>query len=249
VKVAVVIPTYNEAGDIAEVVEGVLAQPFPELEVLVVDDGSPDGTGRLVEEVARRDPRVRLIARRGPRGRGRAGREGYLAALAAGADAIVEMDGDGSHRPDDLPLLVEGLSRAEMILGSRFIPGGGAVGRGAHRDLISRGARWYLRALLGLDYADPTTGFRGFTRRGLEAVDPDSIASTDPFIVTEVLYRARRAGLTVAEVPIVFRDRVHGKSKLKTSVLLKYFFRAARLRFRPTPPPAGRAGPCLEEEP
>lgn len=238
-RAVVLIPTYNEVLNIREVLEGILARDIEGLEILVVDDDSPDGTAAVVEEMAASDARVRLLLRRHERGRGRAGREGFLAALEAGADLVIEMDGDGSHRPEDIEKFIASAAEADVVLGSRFVPGGEVLDRGFHRDLLSNLAKWYVSLVLGLDYSDPTTGFRAFTRSALERIDPKSLLARDPFIVTEVLYRAHRGGLRVREIPIVFCNRRHGVSKLKLSVLLKYFYRVVRLRFAAPPPDPG----------
>ncbi len=225
------IPTYNEAANIEAVISGVLAAVGEDLEVLVVDDSSPDGTGKVVEEIGRRDPRVSLLSRPGPRGRGRAGRAGLLLALERGADAVVEMDGDGSHDPEAIPRLIEALAGADVVIGSRFLPGGEAIDRGWLRDAISLAARRYLKLVLGIKVSDPTSGYRLFSRNALEKIDPSTLTARDPFTVTEILYRCHREGLKIREVPIVFRDRRKGESKLKTSILFKYFFRVLKLRF------------------
>ena len=229
-KTVVVIPTYNEVENIAPLIEEIAAQPVPDLKILVVDDNSPDGTGDLVRSICADDPRVSLLLRKSDRGRGHAGREGFIKALEMGADRIVEMDGDRSHDPGYIPRLLEESREADVVIGSRFIPGGEAVGRGRSRDFISYLARGYLRSVLGIPVSDPTSGYRIFTRRALEAIDPESLRSPDPFIVTEVLYRCRRQGLKINEVPIVFRDRIRGKSKLKASTLLKYIYRVWKLK-------------------
>lgn len=224
------IPTYNEAENIGAVVSGVLSVAGAGDEVLVVDDSSPDGTGEVVEEIGRGDPRVRLLSRPGPRGRGWAGRDGFLRALQRGADRIVEMDGDGSHDPEAIPRLIEALPGADVVIGSRFLPGGKALGRGWLRGAISLVARRYIRLVLGIAVTDPTSGYRLFSRKALEKIDPATLTARDPFAVTEILYRCHRAGLRIKEVPIVFKDREKGESKLETSMLLKYFFRVLKLR-------------------
>lgn len=232
-KIVVVIPTYNEAENIAAVLSAVLAQPL-DLEAVVVDDASPDGTAEAVRRFALRDPRARLLLRTGRRGRGLAGREGFLWALERGADGVVEMDGDGSHNPADLPRFVAAAEAgAAVVVGSRFLPGGGAVGRGGGRSALSRLARAYLRFVLGVRLTDPTSGYRLFTRSALQAISPATLRAVDPFTVTEVLYRCHRSRLPLQEIPILFRDREKGESKLRSSILIKYFFRVLLLRLRP----------------
>jgi len=230
-KIVVMVPTYNEVENIDSVVTRLLALDEPGLEVLVVDDSSPDGTGEAVRRRAAEESRLHLLSRPGPRGRGRAGREGFIWALDHAADYIVEMDGDGSHDPEDLPRLVAGLKDADVCIGSRYLPGGQAEGRGRGRELISALARGYLRAVLGIKVSDPTSGYRAFTRSALQTMDPKGLKAPDPFIVTEVLYRCRRRGLKIREIPIIFRDREKGSSKLKSTILFKYIFRAIQLKF------------------
>lgn len=233
-KTVVMIPTYNEAENIGPLIDELLQLPIGEVEILVVDDDSPDGTGRIVAARGEEDRRVKLLSRKDQRGRGLAGREGFLRALAAGAGRIVEMDGDGSHDPADLPRLLEPVGRgeAEVVIGSRFVPGGGVAGREWFRDLVSSLARRYLRLVLGVAVHDPTSGYRVFSRRALEAIEPETLRAVDPFIVAEVLYRVRKKGLRIVEVPIVFQPRRGGVSKLRPRTLAAYLCRACALRRR-----------------
>ena len=241
-KTVVIIPTYNEVENIVPVLSTILSHPF-NLEAVVVDDNSPDGTAAAVRRLSLRDPRVHLLLRTGRRGRGLAGREGFLWALDRGADYIVEMDGDGSHNPADIPrFLAASEEGAAVVIGSRFLPGGGALGRGGVREAISRVARGYLRLVLGIRITDPTSGYRLFSRAALEAIAPETLKAVDPFTVTEVLYRCHRRKLPIVEIPIVFRDREKGKSKLQASILLAYFFRVLVLRLRPGFPAAETQG-------
>ncbi len=226
----VMIPTYNEAGNIAPLVAEVLTHA-PQARVLVVDDRSPDGTGRIVAGLAARDPRVVLLDRPGPRGRGHAGREGFLKALDLGAEAMIEMDGDFSHPPRYIPALAGALEQADVALGSRFAGTAGDTARAWPRRLISRLAGAYLRALMGYGpITDPTSGFRAFRREALEKIDPATLRSADPFIVTEVLFRCTRAGCRICEIPIKFENRRAGASKLGLGILLSNLGRALRLR-------------------
>jgi dolichol-phosphate mannosyltransferase len=232
-KTVVMIPTYEEAESIGSLIDELLLLPLEDMEILVVDDDSPDGTGKIVSGRGAKDERVRLLTRKEERGRGRAGRDGFLRALADGAELVVEMDGDGSHDPADLPRLLAPIRRgeAEVVIGSRFVPGGGVEGREWFRDLVSFLARCYLRLVLGAGVHDPTSGYRVFKRQALEAIEPESLRASDPFIVAEVLYRCRRKGLRIVEIPITFRRRRGGFSKLRPRTLLAYLFRAWRLRF------------------
>jgi dolichol-phosphate mannosyltransferase len=232
-KIVVMIPTYNEAGNIGSLISRLLALGLASCEILVVDDKSPDGTGEIVADLATRDPRIHLLSRPGPRGRGYAGRDGFILALEMGADCIVEMDGDGSHDPALLPLLLDPIirSQADVVIGSRYVAGGGVEGREWFRDIISGWARGYIRIILGISVSDPTSGYRIFGREALKKIKPETLTARDPFIVTEVLYRCHRAGLRIKEVPIIFRQREKGVSKLSSTVLAAYLFRVWKLKF------------------
>jgi dolichol-phosphate mannosyltransferase len=231
VKVLVMSPTFNERGNVGELVGGLLALHVPDLHVLVVDDDSPDGTASEVRERFGGHPNVHLLVRREERGRGRAGRDGFLRCLDLGADAVVEMDADLSHDPGDVPRLLAELDRADVVIGSRTASGGAERGRSAMRRWLSAASRVYTRALLGTHVADCTSGFRCFTRRALEAIDPVNLRSPGPGIVEEVLFRAHRRGLRIVEVPITFRDRTRGRSKLGPGTLAAVGLTILRLRF------------------
>lgn len=227
-----VVPTYNERENVDALVASVAAA-LPEAHVLFVDDSSPDGTADRVKSIQRRRPSVRLLLRpRAVRGRGWAGRDGFIEALRRGAMYVVEMDGDLSHDPSYLPGLLAPLKRgeADLVLGSRYVPGGKDLDRPWYRSLLSRIAKGFLNLVLGLRVNDPTSGYRAYTRGALERLDPGSLRARDPFCVTEILYRARRAGLRVVEAPVVFSDRKRGASKLGPGVLVPYLLRAIRLR-------------------
>jgi len=213
-KALVMIPTYNEAGNIAALIDAILALRVEGLEILVVDDASPDGTGRIVAEIGARDPRVKLLARAGTKGRGLAGRDGFLYALSHGALSLVEMDGDFSHQPKHIPALLSALTRCDIAIGSRMIPGGSDLDRPLSRRLLTVAANAYARLLLRLSVRDTNSGFRAFNRKALEALRPATLRSAGPAILHETLNRARRAGLRFEEVPIEFVDRKKGDSKL-----------------------------------
>ena len=232
-KIVVMIPTYNEAGNIGSLISRLFDLGLDSCEILVVDDQSPDGTGEIVAGLAARDPRIHLLSRPGQRGRGYAGRDGFIRALEMGADCIVEMDGDGSHDPALLPLILEPIlrSQADVVIGSRYVAGGGVEGREWFRDIISGWSRAYIRIILGIPVSDPTSGYRVFGRGALEKIKPKTLVARDPFIVTEVLYRCHQAGLRIREVPIIFRQREKGVSKLNSTVLAAYLFRVWRLKF------------------
>lgn len=231
-KTVVMIPTYNEAGNIRQVIKDILELPM-NIEVLVVDDNSPDDTAGLVEVLAANDRRVHLLLRKENRGRGWAGIEGFKEALDMGADFIVEMDGDHSHSPAFIPVFYEKLNNTntDVVIGSRYISGGKDEYRTLLRRMISGFARKYLAFMLGLNIADPTSGFRMFTRDALQKI-VNSLKARDPFIVAEVLFHLKKHGFKITEAPIEFLSRYTGESKLKASTLIKYLFRVWGLIFR-----------------
>jgi len=236
------VPTYNERSNIRELVAG-LHRHAPRATVLVVDDSSPDGTYQEVRRMMARDKRLKLLLRdRSVKGRGWAGRDGFLEALRLKADAVVEMDADLSHQPKHLPALLSPVlrGRADVVLGSRYVEGGKDIDRPLHRRLVSGFARRYLKWVLGLKAKDPSTGYRVYSRGALEAISVATLQARDPFTVSEILYRCSRAGLRVVEVPIVFMDRTRGESKLGLATLLKYLGRALKLRLFPDFDPKGR---------
>jgi dolichol-phosphate mannosyltransferase len=209
----VVIPTYDEAGSILPLVRDVLSQD-PSLDVLVVDDASPDGTGERVAEAAKSEPRLHLLARPGKLGLGSAYLAGFRWGLERGYAWVLTMDGDGSHAPRHLPALVAATREADLVIGSRYVPGGGIRNWPPHRRLLSAFANLYTRTLLGLSVRDCTSGYRAHARAVLETVDPFSIRSSGYSFLEEMLYRVQRAGFRIVEVPILFVDRTAGASKI-----------------------------------
>ena len=227
----VFIPTYNEADNIIPLMEEVLKQD-DNLEVLVGDDNSPDGTWKLVREEEKRNHRVHLLLRRKNRGRGLAGLEGFRRALEMGADRVIEMDADFSHDPRCIPALLRASDEADLVIGSRYVAGGKDAERGIARRFVSACARRYLSWLLGLGVKDPASGYRCFRGEALRLVMGEALTARDPFIVTEILYHCRRKGIKIVEVPITFHERRAGKSKLGALTLLRYLFSALKLRFK-----------------
>lgn len=235
-RLVVMIPTYNEAENIADLVREILALPLDaDLKVLVVDDDSPDGTGRIVEALGREDDRVHALIRKKRRGRGAAGLDGFKAALALGADLVVEMDGDLSHSPRHIPELVAAADRYDIVLGSRFVPGGRDADRGLIRRFITLLVRLFIRRRFRLPVKDVSSGFRCFRRAALEAVDLDDCISVGPSVVLEVLYKAFLRDCRIGEVPIVFVDRKKGKTKLDLLTLMETLVMAMKIerRYRP----------------
>lgn len=228
--VAIVIPTYNEAENLPTLVPQVLAM-CDHYGVIVVDDSSPDGTGKLADQLARDQPdRVQVVHRPAKQGIGPAYVAGFRAALATNAELIAEMDADHSHDPADLPRLVAAAADHDLVLGSRYVAGGGSRGWPLHRRLISRLGGIYARLLLGVPIHDLTGGFKVYRRQTLERLDLAGIRADGYGFQIETTYRALRQGARVAEVPIIFTDRVAGASKLSRRIVLEAAFLVIRLR-------------------
>ena len=220
-RILIILPTYNERENIERVVRGVLAQN-ERLEALVVDDCSPDGTGRIAAEIAAGEPRAHVMRRTGPRGRGLAARDGYRWALDNPRYAwIGEMDADGSHDPAYLPAVFEAMPDADMVICSRLLPGGGERGRPFWRRAATLAANAYIRRSLGLKVRDCTTGYRLMRREALAAMPLDRVACEGPAIVQEILYLFSRKGFRIREIPFTFVERAAGRSKLRFSTLLR----------------------------
>jgi dolichol-phosphate mannosyltransferase len=200
--------------------------------VLVVDDSSPDGTGRIAHALAADDPRVEVIHRPVKDGLGRAYVRGFRRALAGGAELIAQMDADFSHDPADLPRLIAAASDADLVLGSRYVAGGGVADWGTARRLISRGGGVYARGVLGVGIQDLTGGFKVFRRELLERLELETISASGYAFQVETTYRAIRAGARVREVPIVFRDRARGHSKMNGRIVLEAAWRVPAMRLR-----------------
>lgn len=216
-RVVVVIPTFNEAQNLEWIV-GRLREAQPDVDVLVVDDNSPDGTGAIADALAAADPQVHAVHRTEKAGLGAAYLHGFDHALRAGYDVIGEMDADGSHQPEQLHRLLEALREADLVIGSRWIPGGSVVNWPKFREALSRGGNIYVRLLLGMPVRDATAGFRLFRRTTLERIDLASVRSTGYVFQTDLTYRTLRAGLRVVEVPIDFIERQRGDSKMSRQV-------------------------------
>jgi dolichol-phosphate mannosyltransferase len=243
-RACVVLPTYNERENVPQIVPAILAAA-PELDVLVVDDNSPDGTGALADQLAARDPRVRVLHRACKAGLGRAYLAGFAEALQRGYGRILEMDADFSHDPVRLPALLA--TDADLVLGSRYVPGGGTVNWGLGRRLLSKGGSLYARTILGISIRDLTGGFKCFRRRVLESLDLASVRSSGYAFQIELTYRALKRGFSVREVPIVFTDRLVGKSKMSRRIVAEALWMVWKIRFdkaanagRLAPPPAAQ---------
>jgi dolichol-phosphate mannosyltransferase len=236
----IVLPTYNERENLGRLVDA-LAEvreqtPFPG-DVLIVDDASPDGTGALAADLARRHEWVHVLHRPAKLGLGRAYLDGFRWALERDYTHILEMDADLSHPPEAVPRLLEAATDADLVLGSRYVPGGGVAGWPAHRRLISRAGSLYARTLLGVGIRDLTGGFKCFHRRVLEAADLDSVHGQGYVFQIELTYRTLRMGGRVVEVPITFCDRTAGSSKMTPAIVAEAVWKVPvlRLRARRTP--------------
>jgi dolichol-phosphate mannosyltransferase len=216
-RVIMVIPTYNEAANLAWIV-GRLRRAEPDVEILIVDDGSPDGTGDLADDLVATDAHLHVIHRTEKAGLGAAYLHGFGWALEHGYDVIGEMDADGSHQPEELGRLLEALKTADLVIGSRWVPGGSVVNWPLSRQALSRGGNLYVRMLLGIRIKDATAGFRLFRRTTLEKIDLGSVESAGYVFQTDLATRTVRAGLNVVEVPIEFVERVRGASKMSGAV-------------------------------
>jgi dolichol-phosphate mannosyltransferase len=231
-RVWLILPTYNEAENIEAFVAAVRERLPASRRILIVDDSSPDGTGEIADRLADAHADVEVLHRPVKEGLGPAYLAGFRRALAAGAELIVEMDSDFSHDPHHLPVLIGAADDADLVLGSRYVPGGGVSDWGPARRLISRGGSAYARVVLGVGVRDLTGGFKCFRRRVLEAIDLDSVTARGYAFQIELTYRAIEAGFRVVEVPIVFRERERGTSKMSGPIVLEAIWRVPLLRWR-----------------
>jgi dolichol-phosphate mannosyltransferase len=225
-----VLPTYNEAANLEPVVDAVREHLRPPRHILIVDDRSPDGTGRIADRLAAADPELSVLHRPEKRGIGPAYVAGFQRALAGGASLIAQMDADFSHDPDDLPRLVAAVGDADLAVGSRYVHGGGVEDWGPLRRVVSRGGCAYARRVLGVPVRDLTSGFKVFRRAVLEAIELDSISAFGYAFQVETTYRAILAGLDVVELPITFRDRHVGESKMSKRIVLEAAWRVPAMR-------------------
>jgi dolichol-phosphate mannosyltransferase len=217
-RVVVLIPTYNERENLPRIVSRLRAA-VPAADVLVLDDSSPDGTGAVADALAAEDDAVHVLHRRDKEGLGAAYLAGFGWALDHGYDALVEMDADGSHQPEQLPRLLEALAGADVVLGSRWVPGGEVVNWTLHRKVLSVGGNLYTRVLLGMPVGDATGGFRVYRAAALKELDLHDVASQGYCFQVDLAWRAVQRGLRVVEVPITFVERVRGDSKMSGSIV------------------------------
>jgi len=235
---AIIIPTYNERENISLLVETILNLDI-DSHVIIVDDNSPDGTGQLADELAAQHAGVRVIHRAGKLGLGTAHIAGMKAALCNDMETILTMDADFSHHPRYIPGLLSALAHFDVVIGSRYVPGGGTRYCTVPRKVLSHGANHFARTVLSLDAGDATAGFRGYRRQVLESIALDEIVSNGYSFLIEMLYRCQRQGWSVGEVPIIFENRQQGASKISRSEILRAMQTVVRLgaeRIRQSPP-------------
>jgi dolichol-phosphate mannosyltransferase len=231
-RVWVVLPTYNEAENLESLVQAVRERLPDSRRMLVVDDNSPDGTGEIADRLAGEHDDVSVLHRKAKEGIGPAYVAGFREALAGGAELVIQMDSDFSHDPAYLPQLLRRAGEADLVIGSRYVPGGGVTDWGPVRRFISKGGSTYARIILGIDVRDLTGGFKCLRREVLEAIDLDTIDSRGYAFQVEVTYRAVKAGFEVVEIPIVFRDRHEGKSKMSKAIIAEAIWRVPAMRLK-----------------
>lgn len=226
-RILVIIPTYNERENLESIVGRVRAAT-PSVNVLVVDDSSPDGTGEVADGLAAGDERVHVLHRTAKGGLGAAYIAGFTWAFEHGFDVMVEMDADGSHQPEELPRLLAALADADLVIGARYVPGGTVVNWPRRRKALSRGANTYARLMLGVPLHDATAGYRAYRATALEKIGLDGVDSRGYCFQIDLALRAVRQGLRVAEVPITFVERTHGTSKMSRDVIAEAMMRVTR---------------------
>lgn len=224
----VIVPTYNERENILEVARRLFESSRGRVALLVVDDGSPDGTAEVVKQIAAGPEDIHLIERPTKQGLGSAYRAGFVWALERGYDAVVEMDADLSHDPADVPRLLDALGEADLVIGSRYVPGGGTRNWGLMRRLLSRFGNAYSRAWLGLPVRDSTAGFRAYRTNWLREIDLETAASEGYAFQVEMTFRTFRAGKRIVEIPITFTERTQGRSKMSRRIVIEALLRIAR---------------------
>ena len=227
----IIVPTFNERENLENIVNAIHAV-VPHVHILVVDDGSPDGTGDIADRLSAADPRIHVVHRTGKLGLGTAYIRGFKYALERDYERVFEMDADFSHDPKYLPIMLEAAESADMVIGSRYVTGGGTTDWGLGRRLISRGGGLYARTILGVDVQDLTAGFICYRRETLEKLDLDGVTSTGYVFQIELKYRVHLLGLTIKEVPIVFPDRVAGTSKMSAGIAREAVTQVWKLRWR-----------------
>jgi dolichol-phosphate mannosyltransferase len=238
-----VLPTYNEATNVAAIVAATRANLPADARILIVDDNSPDGTGEIADRLAEADPGVEVLHRGAKEGLGPAYIAGFRHALAGGADFVLQMDSDFSHDPADLPRLLAAMDSADLAIGSRYVAGGGVADWSLLRRVVSRGGSLYAGLVLRARPRDLTGGFKCWRRAVLETIDLDAVAAKGYVFQVEMTYRTLRAGFTVREVPIVFRDRLRGESKMSPAIAAEAVWQVPLMRRRVGAAGSGRPRP------
>ncbi len=243
-KTLVVVPTYNERENLPPLVVRLLALPVP-VDILVVDDNSPDGTGKVADELAAKHPCIQVLHRTDKNGLGRAYIAGFKIALEQGYDFVFELDADLSHNPDDIPMFLEAAKDADLVLGSRYLNGIRIINWPLSRLMLSKCAAKYVQWITGMPFSDPTGGYKCFRRRALQPLDLDAVHSNGYSFQIEMTHKLWRQGMKVVEVPIIFTDRFQGRSKMTRDIIREAVTMVIRLLFqnkcrrRPTGPPPG----------
>src|SRR6478735_6748213 len=219
-KTLVVVPTYNERENLPPLAKRLLALPVP-VDLLVVDDNSPDGTGKIADELAERNPSIHVLHREEKNGLGRAYIAGFKWALERDYEFVFELDGDFSHNPDDIPMFLEAAQNADLVLGSRYMNGIRVINWPLSRLMLSKSAAKYVQLITGMPFTDPTGGYKCFRRRTLEAIDIDKIRSNGYSFQIELTHKVWRQGMRVVEVPIIFTDRFQGRSKMSWKIVFE----------------------------
>jgi len=227
----VVVPTYNERENLPPLARRILALSVP-VDLLVVDDNSPDGTGGIADGLAREHPSIHVLHRAAKSGLGRAYIAGFKWALEHGYEFVFELDGDFSHNPDDIPMFIEAAKNADLVLGSRYVNGIRIINWPLSRLMLSKGASKYVRIVTGMPFTDSTGGYKCFRRRALEAVNLDTVQSNGYSFQIEMTHRLWRQGMKVVEVPIIFTDRFQGHSKMSGHIIVEAFLMVWRLWFQ-----------------
>ena len=247
-KTLVVVPTYNERENLLPLAERLLALPVP-VDLLVVDDNSPDGTGKLADDLAAKQPAIHVLHRMGKGGLGRAYIAGFTWALERGYEFVFELDGDFSHNPDDIPMFLQAARNADLVLGSRYLNGIRIINWPLSRLMLSKSAAKYVQIITGMQITDPTGGYKCFTRRGLQASNLHEINSNGYSFQIEMTHRLWRQGMRIVEVPIIFTERAQGHSKMSGHIISEALLMVWRLllqnklRRRPAVPPAQPVSP------
>jgi len=227
-KTLVIVPTYNEKENLPVIIDRLMRHP-PEIEVVVVDDNSPDGTGKLADEIAAKNPRIHVLHRTAKEGLGRAYLAAFKWALERDYEFVFEMDGDLSHNPDDIPAFLAAAQSADLVLGSRYKDGIRVINWPLRRLMLSMGAARFVRVVTGMPLSDPTGGYKCFRRHALKALDLDAVRSDGYSFQIEMSHKLWRQGMRIAEVPIIFTDRFQGRSKMTTKIMIEAFWMVWRL--------------------